>query len=90
VLALLGLLLVAGPWTPMWTVAACSVLPRWWAGWALSGWVRGLASGLGAVDLVVAVQWLRAVQGAIKKAASGMPPAERPGRAAQGEERRGE
>jgi len=88
VLALLGLLLVVGPWTPLWTVAACTALPRWWAGWALSGWVRGLTSGIGAADIAVAALLLRS--GAKKKAASTMPPAERTMRAAQDEERRGE
>jgi hypothetical protein len=78
----LGLFLLVAPWTPVWTQATYTLLPPSVGRWVLSGWVRGVASGLGAVDLLVAVQvgaelWgqLRVARGAAspdkKKAAPG-------------------
>ena len=52
----LGLFLLVAPWTPAWTQATYALLPPSVGRWALSGWVRGLASGLGALDLLIAGQ----------------------------------
>jgi hypothetical protein len=52
----LGLFLLVAPWTPAWTQATYALLPPSIGLWVLSGWVRGIASGLGALDLVIAVQ----------------------------------
>ena len=57
--AVLGLFLLVAPWTPIWTRAAIVLIPTPVGAWALSGWVRGLVSGLGALDLVVALQVAR-------------------------------
>jgi len=52
----LGLFLLVAPWTPAWTQATYSLLPQRVGRWVLSGWVRGLVSGLGALDLAIAAQ----------------------------------
>ena len=54
--AALGLFLVVAPWTPVWDQATLLLLPTSVGPWATSGWVRGAVSGLGALDLVVALQ----------------------------------
>ncbi len=54
--AVLGLFLCVAPWTPVWTQATYALLPERVGRWVLSGWVRGIVSGLGALDLVIAVQ----------------------------------
>jgi hypothetical protein len=52
----LGLFLLVAPWTPAWTQATYSLLPRPVGRWVLTGWARGIASGLGALDLLIAAQ----------------------------------
>jgi hypothetical protein len=52
----LGLFLLFAPWTPVWTQATYSLLPARIGRWVLTGWARGVASGLGALDLVIAAQ----------------------------------
>jgi len=59
VFAVLGLFLAVAPWTPIWTRAAILLIPTPVGVWALSGWVRSLVSGLGMLDLVVALQLAR-------------------------------
>lgn len=54
--AMLGLFLLVAPWTPAWAQATYALLPRPAARWVLSGWMRGVASGLGALDLAIAAQ----------------------------------
>lgn len=54
--SVLGVFLLIAPWTPVWDQAAQGLLPQTAHVWALSGWVRGVVSGLGAVDLVVAAR----------------------------------
>ncbi len=54
--AVLGLFLFMAPWSPVWTQATFVLLPEAVGRWVLSGWVRGMVSGLGALDLVIAVQ----------------------------------
>jgi len=51
--SVLGVFLLVAPWTPVWEQASQGLLPHAAHVWALSGWVRGVVSGLGAVDLVV-------------------------------------
>lgn len=50
----LGVFLLFVPWTGMWASSAEALLPEGLAGFAVSGWVRGVASSLGALDLLVA------------------------------------
>jgi hypothetical protein len=52
----LGLFLLVAPWTPAWTQATFALLPRPVARWVLTGWARGIVSGLGALDLAIAAQ----------------------------------
>ena len=54
--AALGLFLLVAPWTPVWTQATYTLLPPSVGRWVLSGWARGVASGLGALDLAFAAQ----------------------------------
>lgn len=54
--AVAGLFLLVAPWTPVWAQATAALAPESIGGWLLSGWVRGGVSGLGALDLAVAVQ----------------------------------
>lgn len=54
--AVLGLLLFVAPWTVVWTQATYTLLPERFGRWVLTGWVRGIVSGLGALDLVIALQ----------------------------------
>lgn len=52
----LGVFLLAAPWTPVWERATIGLTPTAVGPWIGSGWVRGLVSGLGALDLLVALQ----------------------------------
>jgi hypothetical protein len=54
--AALGLFLLVAPWTPVWTQATYTLLPEAIGRWVLTGWARGVASGLGALDLLIAAQ----------------------------------
>jgi hypothetical protein len=62
----LGLFLLVAPWTPAWTQATYALIPKPVGRWVLSGWTRGIVSGLGALDLLIAMQlglelWRRSV-----------------------------
>ena len=52
----LGVFLLVAPWTPVWGQATVALLPTALGQWVMRGWVRGVISGLGALDLVVAIQ----------------------------------
>lgn len=52
----LGGFLLLAPWTAFWLEATVTLLPEGFHPWALSGWMRGVVSGLGALDLFVAAQ----------------------------------
>jgi len=54
--SVLGVFLLVAPWTPVWEQASHGLLPQSAHMLVLSGWVRGLVSGLGAADLVVAAR----------------------------------
>jgi hypothetical protein len=54
--SVLGVFLLVAPWTPVWGRATTALLPEALAGWVHTGWVRGVVSGVGALDLVVALQ----------------------------------
>ncbi len=56
---LLGVFLSVVPWTAVWTEATMALVPTSIEAWFLSGWMRGLVSGLGALDLVVAIELFR-------------------------------
>jgi hypothetical protein len=55
----LGLFLLVAPWSPVWEQAVLGAVPQALRATARSGWARGLVSGLGLLDLVVAIQLLR-------------------------------
>jgi hypothetical protein len=52
--AALGVFLVAVPWSPVWDSATAAFLPTVAGPWLRSGFVRGLVSGLGALNLAAA------------------------------------
>jgi hypothetical protein len=54
--SVLGFFLLVAPWTPVWEQAVVTLLPTRLGAWITSGWVRGLTSGLGVLDLIVAAQ----------------------------------
>jgi hypothetical protein len=56
VFGVLGAFLLAVPWSPLWDYATLSVAQYAVGPWVRSGWVRGAVSGLGALDLFVALQ----------------------------------
>jgi hypothetical protein len=59
--AALGVFLVAVPWSPVWDVATSGYVPTVAGPWLRSGFLRGLISGLGALDLVAAWSEARAL-----------------------------
>jgi hypothetical protein len=52
----LGAFLLVAPWTPIWQQATLVMLPTGMGSLVNSGWVRGLVSAIGALDLIVALQ----------------------------------
>lgn len=54
--AVLGTFLVAVPWTPVWEQATIPLVPTVLGSWARSGFTRGVVSGVGMLDLLVAAQ----------------------------------
>lgn len=52
----LGVFLVFAPWTSIWERAILGWLPESVGPLLLSGWIRGVISSLGALDLLVAGQ----------------------------------
>ena len=54
--AIIGLFLLVAPWTGVWSQALVGLLPTRVGRIALGGWVRGVVSGLGALNLAVAFQ----------------------------------
>jgi hypothetical protein len=52
--AALGVFLIAVPWSPVWDSATAPYLPTLAGSWLRSGFLRGLVSGLGGLNLVVA------------------------------------
>lgn len=54
VFAALGVFLVAAPWSPLWEASTVGYLPTAAGAWLRSGFVRGLVSGLGALNLAAA------------------------------------
>jgi hypothetical protein len=56
--AVLGVFLLVVPWTPLWDQAVRTLLPAPGSPWALTGWVRGAVSGVGALNLLAAAgEW---------------------------------
>ena len=55
----IGLFLLVAPWTAVWTQAVAGLLPTPLGRAALLGPVRGVVSGLGALDLLIALQVAR-------------------------------
>lgn len=58
---MLGVFLVAAPWTPVWDQASGALGQSLLATWTASGYVRGFVSGLGVLDLLVAAREAEAV-----------------------------
>jgi hypothetical protein len=52
----LGVFLVFVPWSPIWDHAMLVIQPLEAAGVLGSGWVRGGVSGLGVLDLILALR----------------------------------
>lgn len=52
----LGVFLLFAPWTTVWERAVVAFLPERLGPTLMSGWTRGLVSGLGALDLAIAGQ----------------------------------
>lgn len=52
----LGLLLLFLPWSAAWTQSVHALASREYVDWLLSGWIRGVVSGLGSLDLLIATQ----------------------------------
>ncbi len=50
----LGLFLAVAPWTPVWYEATVLLLPTRFGAPAQQGWVRGLVSAVGILDLFAA------------------------------------
>jgi len=54
--AVLGIFLLVVPWTPLWDQAVRTLLPPPGNPWIVSGWVRGLVSALGVLNLIAAAR----------------------------------
>jgi hypothetical protein len=54
VFAALGVFLLVAPWSPLWETSTAGYLPTRLGPWLRSGFVRGLISGLGALNFVAA------------------------------------
>lgn len=52
--AALGVFLVVAPWSPVWESSTAGYLPTAAGSWLRSGFVRGLVSGLGGLNLAAA------------------------------------
>jgi hypothetical protein len=61
VFAALGVFLVAAPWSPLWEASTAGFLPTAAGTWLRSGFVRGLISGLGGLNLAAAWSEARAL-----------------------------
>ena len=71
IFAALGVFLVAAPWSPLWEASTAGYLPTALGAWLRSGFMRGLVSGLGALNLAAAWAEARALLSA--KAGDGNP-----------------
>jgi hypothetical protein len=63
VFAALGVFLLAAPWSPIWEASTAGYLPTAAGVWLRSGFVRGLVSGLGALNLAAAWSEARSLLG---------------------------
>jgi hypothetical protein len=61
VFAALGVFLIVVPWSAAWDNATAPYLSTWAGSWPRSGFVRGLISGLGGLNLLAAWGEARAV-----------------------------
>lgn len=61
VFSTLGVFLATAPWSPVWDASTAFAAGSQAAGVLRSGWVRGLVSGLGALNLLAAAGELRAL-----------------------------
>ena len=59
--AALGVFLLAAPWSPLWESSTSGYLPTAAGTWLRSGFLRGLVSGLGALNLAAAWSEARAL-----------------------------
>jgi hypothetical protein len=59
--AALGVFLVAVPWSPVWESSTAAFVPTVAGPWLRSGYVRGLISGLGLLNIVAAWSEARAL-----------------------------
>ena len=52
--AALGVFLLVAPWSPLWEMSTAGYLPTPLGPWLRNGFVRGLVSGMGALNLLAA------------------------------------
>lgn len=67
--AILGAFLLLAPWSALWAETARYYVGTRFGSAFASGWVRGAVSGLGLLDLLVAVAEARALWAALRPAA---------------------
>jgi hypothetical protein len=73
-LAIFGVFLVAAPWTSLWDQAGGALGRSVLARWIGSGYARGLTSGLGVLDLLVAAREADAIWRDHRRARRVLPP----------------
>ena len=56
IFTVLGMFLLVVPWSPIWERATLVFIPTILGGWTRSDWVRGVISGLGALNLLAAAR----------------------------------
>jgi hypothetical protein len=71
VFGVLGLFLAWVPWTEIWDEGTRFLLPTGAALWARSGFTRGVVSGIGLLDLVVAAAEAAAFWRAVRREGKG-------------------
>ena len=69
--SVLGIFLLVVPWSPVWEQATIALLPEGAGAAARSGWIRGLISGVGMLDLLVALQVGRELWARLRESGNG-------------------
>jgi hypothetical protein len=75
VFATLGVFLLAAPWSPVWDFATTVLLPTSVGNLVRSGFARGAISGLGCLDLLVAIQEAEHLRRILKRSPATTPDA---------------
>ena len=61
VLCTLGVFLTVAPWSAVWDGATAVASASGWGAWLRSGWVRGLVTGIGGLNLAAAAREIRSL-----------------------------